>query len=124
VSLPLVRFTIAALRALFTPAPTPSPQFDFGGALATRLAELVKARLVVPGSLLWRNAVDLLLVRMVDSHPQVREGQWVLAGAVAELLARSVGARSRVGAWEQEVGGAAWGEEVRLLCRGAVCLPV
>lgn len=54
------------------PTPAPLPQFDFGGALATRLAELVKARLVVPGSLLWRNAVDLLLVRMVDSHPQVR----------------------------------------------------
>jgi len=48
-------------------------QFDFGGALAGRLAELVKARVVLPGCLLWKYAVDKVLVRLVDSHPQVHE---------------------------------------------------
>ncbi|KAF5836764.1 hypothetical protein DUNSADRAFT_5453 [Dunaliella salina] len=48
-------------------------QFDFGGALASRLAELVKAREVLPGCLLWKYAVDKVLVRLVDSHPQVHE---------------------------------------------------
>eukprot|EP00983_Pelagomonas_calceolata_P001025 36082-Pelagomonas_calceolata.AAC.1 len=36
----------------------------------SRLAELVKARVVLPGCLLWKYAVDKVLVRLVDSHPQ------------------------------------------------------
>lgn len=44
------------------------------GALAQRLADLVKARHLPPGCTLWHYAVDQLLVRAVDSHTQVRAG--------------------------------------------------
>jgi hypothetical protein len=39
--------------------------------VAHRLAELVKARVVGPECMLWQCAVDQVLVRLVDSHPQV-----------------------------------------------------
>uniref|UniRef100_A0A7S0RMM1 Uncharacterized protein n=1 Tax=Chlamydomonas leiostraca TaxID=1034604 RepID=A0A7S0RMM1_9CHLO len=47
--------------------------FDFAGALAQRLADLVKARQLPVGCALWRLAVDQILVRAVDSHTQVHE---------------------------------------------------
>lgn len=54
-----------------THVPHPPPRLSALGARLARLAELVKARAVVPGCLLWQCAVDQLLVRLVDSHPQV-----------------------------------------------------
>jgi hypothetical protein len=49
--------------------------FDFAGALALRLADLVKTRALDPtSSLLWRLAVDNILVKVVDSHTQVGQG--------------------------------------------------
>eukprot|EP00798_Chlamydomonas_sp_ICE-L_P029128 gene29128-32346_t len=44
--------------------------FDFAATLASRLAELVKAKQLHPVSALWRYAVDNVLVRAVDSHTQ------------------------------------------------------
>ncbi|GIL63751.1 hypothetical protein Vafri_17765 [Volvox africanus] len=46
---------------------------DFAATLAIRLAELVKARRLGPGSRLWLVAVDNLLVHAVDSHTQTHE---------------------------------------------------
>ena len=45
--------------------------FDFGGSLAQRLAELVKARKLQPANALWVYAVDNVLIKAVDSQTQV-----------------------------------------------------
>ena len=45
--------------------------FDFAGALAQRLAELVKARKLQPANVLWVYAVDNVLIKAVDSQTQV-----------------------------------------------------
>lgn len=50
--------------------------FDFAGALAQRLADLVKARVLEPTGCLWYWAVDQLLMLTVDAHTQVGLG-WV-----------------------------------------------
>ncbi|KAG2423654.1 hypothetical protein HXX76_015171 [Chlamydomonas incerta] len=46
---------------------------DFGASLAIRLAELVKARRLGPGSALWLAGVDNIAVRCVDAHTQTHE---------------------------------------------------
>jgi len=49
--------------------------FDFAGALAQRLAELVKSRRLQPASVLWVYAVDNVLIKAVDSQTQVSLGR-------------------------------------------------
>ena len=59
------------LATSLSPKCVASEAFDFSASLALRLGDLVKAKKLPPTSALWRYAVDNLLVRAVDSHPQV-----------------------------------------------------
>ncbi|KAJ9523865.1 hypothetical protein QJQ45_020067 [Haematococcus lacustris] len=64
--------------------------FDFAGALALRLAELVKARKVSPGdNSLWLQAVDGILVKAVDAQTQVHEEVLRLLLAASPMLEAS-----------------------------------
>jgi hypothetical protein len=40
--------------------------------MAQRLSELVKGGVITPASSVWYYAVDLLLIKAVDAHTQVR----------------------------------------------------
>lgn len=60
------------LAEYFAPASV-AEMADFAATLAQRLADLVKARKLAPGSKLWMYAVDNLLVKAVDGHTQVHD---------------------------------------------------
>ncbi|KAG2491041.1 hypothetical protein HYH03_010488 [Edaphochlamys debaryana] len=64
---------LSLLARLLVPACLAVEAADFASTLAARLAELVKARRLGPGSRLWVVAVDNLLVGAVDAHTQTHE---------------------------------------------------